>query len=406
MDRKHLARQIFQRTLAAVEPSAAIERCLAIAGGRLFCADRVYELSRFPDVRVLAVGKAAHGMLDGLLAVMPHGTRLRGIVSAPAAPGQVHTGFKYFEGGHPEPNDGSLLAGQAALDLVENATPETLLIVLLSGGGSALLESPLQKPLSLAELRQLNRELVTCGASIHEINTVRKHVSAVKGGRLARAAHPATILTLAISDVPSGRESALASGPTLPDPTTCAETRSVIARHHLRERLPRTVLSFIDSEAMPETPKAGDAVFAGAQFQLILGMHELFHAAHRFAEAERFLACCDNSTDDWPVEKAANALLAQLEDLQSANPHQAVALIADGEVSSAVTGDGRGGRNAAFVLACVEKIAGKPIVVLSAGTDGIDGNSPAAGAVADGNTLARATEACLDPGDFFRRSDA
>jgi glycerate 2-kinase len=406
MDRKHLARQIFRRTLEAVDPAVAIERSLAVSAHHLCCSDRSYDLRDFPDIRVLAVGKAAHRMLDGLLAILPRGASLRGIVSAPVAPPAPHAGFQYFSSGHPEPNEHSLLAGQAALELVRDATPQTLVIVLLSGGGSALMESPLPGSLSLEEVQQLNRALVTCGAGIQEINTVRKHISAVKGGRLALAAHPAAVITLAISDVPVGRESALASGPTLPDPTSCADVRDVIARYNLRERLPRALLSSIDSGAIEETPKASDPVFASAQFELILGMHELFHAAHRFAEAEHFIACCDNSTDDWPVQKAANALLGQLEEIQAANLNHAVALIADGELSSAVRGDGMGGRNSAFVLACVEKIAGKPIVVLSAGTDGIDGNSPAAGALADGQTLARARKASLDPDDFSQRSDS
>lgn len=406
MDRKHLAREIFRRTLEAVDPCSAIERCLSFSGHNLCCADRTYDLRRFPDIRVLAVGKAAHRMLDGLIAILPHGTKLRGAVSAPTVPHVPQSGFQYFVGGHPEPNEHSLLAGNAGLDLAHNSTEQTLVIALLSGGGSALMESPLLPSLSLTEIQQLNRALVTCGASIHEINSVRKHVSAVKGGRLAQAAHPATVITLAISDVPVGRESALASGPTLPDPTTCADALHVVAKYNLRERLPESLCKWIDSGAMPETPKPSDSVFSNTQFALVLGMHELFHAAHRFAEAEHFIACCDNSTDDWPIEKAANALLAQLDQLQAANPTCPVALIADGELSSPVTGAGLGGRNSAFVLACVEKIAGKPIVVLSAGTDGIDGNSHAAGAVADGHTLAHARELALDPRDFFQRSDS
>ena len=345
-------------------------------------------------------------MLDGLLAILHHDARLRGVVSAPTAPPAMRSGFQYFLSGHPEPNDHSLLAGKAALELASNSTPQTMMIVLLSGGGSALMESPLVSSLTLSDVQQLNRALVTCGAAIHEVNTVRKHISAVKGGRLAEAAHPATVITLAISDVPVVKESALASGPTLPDPTTCADAVGVICKYNLRERLPRPLLSWIDSGAWPETPKASDPVFVNTQFELVLGMHELFHAAHRFAEAEHFIACCDNSTDDWPVEKAANALLAQLAELQAASPNRAVALIADGELSSVVTGSGLGGRNSAFVLACVEKIAGKPIVVLSAGTDGIDGNSPVAGAIADGHTFARARQGGLDPRDFFERSDS
>jgi glycerate 2-kinase len=151
---------------------------------------------------------------------------------------------------------------------------------------------------------------------------------------------------------------------------------------------------------------AGSPAFERAQFQLILGMHELFHAAHRVAESLDCETFCDNSTDDWPVEQAGDFLLAQLEELRAAYPRRPVTLISDGEVSSTVTGDGMGGRNSAFVLACVEKIAGKGIVVLSAGTDGIDGNSPAAGAVADGETLVCARNAGLDPQDFLRRSDS
>jgi len=418
MDRKHLARNIFLRTLEAVDPCLAIERCLSLSGHSLCCSGRAYDLRQFADLRVLAVGKAAHRMLAGLAAVLPHETRLRGVVSAPtpAAPsGAPHprdsrTDFsasvQYFVGGHPEPNEHSLLAGRAALELARDSTSQTLLIVLLSGGGSALMESPLLTSLSLPEIQQLNRALVTCGASIHEINTVRKHISAIKGGRLAQAAYPATVVTLAISDVPVGRESALASGPTLPDPTTCADALNVLSKYNLRARLPEALRFWIDSGAMPETPKPSDPAFARNQFELVLGMHELFHAAHRFVEAEHCIACCDNSTDDWTVERAADSLLAQLKQLQASNPGQPVALIADGELSSAVTGDGLGGRNSAFVLACLEKIAGKPIVVLSAGTDGIDGNSPAAGAVADGETLTRARQAGLDPKVFFQRSDS
>jgi glycerate 2-kinase len=418
MDRKHLARQIFLRTVEAVDPCLAIERCLSFSEHSICFSGRVYDLRQFIDLRIIAVGKAAHRMLAGLAAILPHESRLRGVVSAPTAPAtsgapqprgpraDLFSNLQYFVGGHPEPNEHSLLAGRAALELVRNSTAQTLVIVLLSGGGSALMESPLLTSLTLAEIQQLNRALVTCGASIHEINTVRKHISAIKGGRLAQTAYPATVITLAISDVPVGRESALASGPALPDPTTCADTLNVIAKYNLRDRLSQALRSWIDSGAMPETPKASDPAFAKNQFELVLGMHELFHAAHRFTEAEHCFACCDNSTDDWPVEKAAGSLLAQLEQLQASNPGQPAAIIADGELSSVVTGDGLGGRNSAFVLACVEKIAGKPIVVLSAGTDGIDGNSPAAGSVADGHTLTRARQAGLDPRDFFQRSDS
>jgi len=406
MDGKILARQIFLRTLESLNVPDSVSRCISCADRIVRCGDIEYDLRDASDLRVVAVGKAAHAMLDGLLAVLPGKIAFTGIVSAPAAPKKTHPGLRYFEGGHPAPNEQSLLAGKAALNLLHGCTTKTLVIVLISGGGSALLEFPLLPNLSLAEVQQMNRALVTCGASITEINAIRKHFSAVKGGRIAEAAMPARVITLAISDVPIGKESALASGPTLPDPMTRLDVLAIVAKYNLRVQLPDRLVRWIESEGMPETPKPGSSAFEGAQFQLILGMHELFHAAHRIAEAMDCEAFCDNSTDEWPVEKAADFLLAQLEELRASNPHRPVALIADGELSSTVTGDGVGGRNAAFVLACVEKIAGKGIAVLSAGTDGIDGNSPAAGAVADGETLRRARDAGLDPQDYFRRSDS
>jgi len=165
---------------------------------------------------------------------------------------------------------------------------------------------------------------------------------------------------------------------------------------------------FEHPECIPETPKAKNPAFdpRRAVFEILLGRHDLFHSAHHASEAEEFITNCDNTMDNWPLEKAVDYLLAQLAALQQANPGKSVAVIADGEVSSPVTGSGTGGRNLAFVLDCVGKIAGRKIAVLSAGTDGIDGSSPAAGAVADGETLARAQSLGLDPADYFRRSDS
>jgi glycerate 2-kinase len=220
------------------------------------------------------------------------------------------------------------------------------------------------------------------------------------------AAGRATKVTLAVSDVPAGKDSALASGPTLPDPTTVADVRRVIEKFALRDKLPAGLLRWMDEGKMLETPKDVDPAFANAHFSLLLGLDDLFHPAHHATEAKGFVACCDNTTDDWPVEKAAEYLLAQLEDARRANPGKRVAVLADGEVSSPVRGKGIGGRNAAFVLACVKKIAGKKIAVLSAGTDGVDGNSPAAGAVADGETLERGQAIGLNARYMFRESDS
>ena len=309
--------------------------------------------------------------------------------------------------GHPVPDEGSFAAGRAILDLLATVNERTLVFFLLSGGGSALIEQPLDPAAGLEDMQALNRLLVTCGGSIDEINAVRKHLSAVKGGRLAVAASGAMKITLGVTDVPEGRESALASGPTLPDPTTVTDACGVIGRYGLLAKLPAPIRArFERPETIPETPKAGNPAFRRTLFQILLGRDDLFHPAHRAAEAAGFVTVCDNTTDDWPVGHAADFLLAQLVELKRANPARPAAVIADGEVSSPVTGNGVGGRNSAFVLHCVDKIAGQRVAVLSAGTDGIDGSSPAAGAVADGETSPRAHSMELDPDDYFRRSDS
>ena len=403
---KQLARQIFHETLAAIDIPAAIQRKLRRRGSRLHCGDAVFELSAFEKIFVVALGKAAHAMVDGLALVQEPFVRFEGVVSAPVAPKKSVAGLKYFVAGHPIPNLESWKSAEAILSLLKKCNEKTLVFFLLSGGGSALVELSLDPRQTLEDVQQVNRALVTCGAPIHAINAVRKHFSAVKGGRLAVAAGRATKLTLAISDVPQGLETALSSGPTLPDSTTIALVEQVIGEYKLNEEFPPSVRRWLAQKKMPESPKPGNPTFANAHFSLLLGMDDLFHPAHRAAEARGFLTCCDNSTDDWPVEKSAEFLLGQLQELRGTHPGQRVALVADGEISSPVTGDGIGGRNSAFVLASVEKIAGKKIAVLSAGTDGIDGNSPAAGAVADGETLSRARAAGLDPADAFQRSDA
>ena len=403
---KEMARRIFQQTLASIDIPRVMERKLPREGTRLILPDAVVDLSQIGNIYVVAIGKAAHAMVRGLEDLLPPDTRVAGIVVAPVAPERPARGMEYFVGGHPVPNADSWRSAEAILQLLRNCDERTLVIFLLSGGGSALCELPLDGEMKLGDVQAVNRALVTCGAPIEAMNTVRKHFSAVKGGRLALAAGNAKKITLAVTDVPAGKESALASGPTLPDPSTIADVERIVEQYDLRKKFPERLVQWLDAGGMPETPKSGDAAFANAHFQLLLGMDDLFHAEHHAAEACGYATCCDNSTDDWPVVKAVDALLEQLGEWQRQNDGQRVALIADGELSSPVTGDGVGGRNSAFVLDVAGKIAGRRITVLSAGTDGIDGNSPAAGAVADGETVERARVAGLDREKAFRESDA
>jgi glycerate 2-kinase len=403
---KQTAQRIFNTTLAAIDIPVAIARKLDRRGSRVRAHKVSIDLRQYDEIVAVAFGKAAFAMAQGLTDVLEPEYRIDGILVVPSAPSHELLGWRTFIGGHPVPNPQSFDAGRAILDRLARCGERTLIFFLISGGGSSLVEQPLDPAAALEDFQKLNAALVTCGAPIEEINVIRKHLSAIKGGRLAAAVPRSMKLTFAISDVPVGQESSLASGPTLPDPSNVADAEKIAARYGLLEKLPASILRVFDERRLRETPKPGDAAFTRAHFHLLLGEHELLHAAHHACEAEGYICICDTSADNWPLEKAANHLLALLASQNRANPGHPVAVLADGEVTSPVTGDGVGGRNSAFVLACVPKIAGKKITVLSAGTDGIDGNSLAAGAVADGESLARASVAGLDPADFLRRSDA
>ena len=422
---KRQAQNAFHRALAGIDIQAALERHLERDGNLIRAGDGAINLREFRTILAIAYGKASVAMAQGFESVLAPEFGVEGILVAPTPDAQAEElagppstalrtsrrhanrpGWQTFVGGHPIPNVESFAAGRAILDRLAHCDEKTLVVFLISGGGSAMVEQPLDRSISLADFQALHAALVTCGAPIEEINIVRKHLSATKGGRLAAAAPRSMKLTLAISDVPLGEESALASGPTLPDPSTILDAERVARGCGLLAKLPSSLRGVFENHGLRETPKEGDPAFARSHFVRVLSMHDLFHAAHHACEAEGFVCVCDDSIDGWPIEKAADYLLAQLEALKRANPRHRVAVLADGELSSPVTGDGLGGRNSAFVLACVPRIAGKDLAVLSAGTDGIDGNSPAAGAVADGETLGRARSLGLVVEDFARRSDA
>src|SRR5487761_394700 len=406
-DRKTIARQIFRETLAGIDISAALARRLNRHGSVIQAGGAPLDLRHgVREIVAISIGKAAFALAEGLTTVLSPDFRSRGILVVPAVPPHSLHGWKTFVAGHPVPNAESFRAGRAILELLRDCSGETLIFFLLSGGGSSLCELPLDTEISLDDFVKMHHALVTCGAPIDEINAIRKHLSAVKGGRLAAAAPKAMKLTFGVTDVPEGQESALASGPTLPDPTTIADAQRIAQEYHLLDKLPASLRAKFDKHTLVETPKPGDPAFARAKFELLLGRRDLFHHAHVAAEAAGFFTVCDNATDGWPVEKAAQHLLSQLDAISRSFEGKPVALIADGEVSSPVMGKGIGGRNSAFVLACVEKIAGRKVTVLSVGTDGIDGNSPAAGAVADGTTLDRARKIGADPHDYYSRSDA
>ena len=383
---KEIARHIFDHALRESSISRAFSRHIHCERGVLRICEDLYDLNSYSRVFVISIGKAAHSMLTALHEQT--GERFEGIVASSVAPEFHIRGFRYFHGGHPLPNEESIRAADAMLKSLSAQNQASLVIYLISGGGSATVEKPIDDEISLDDLVDTYRVLVHSGASIREINTIRKHLSAVKGGRLAQAAYPARQVSILISDVPDDTPDALASGPTMPDSTTVANCFAIASQYKLREQFPKSVRELFERHALEETPKSDDPAFIQARWWTILSNAALLEAAGREAMQQGFLVEIDNSCDDWDYARAADHLLGRLRELRS--KHDRVCLLSGGEVTVHVENGGAGGRNQQFALYCAEKISGENVCVLSAGSDGVDGDSTAAGAIADGTTLERA----------------
>lgn len=437
------ARDIFARALQTASIPAAFDRRLVFEDGALLRRDAdgdariLRSLSSYRKINVVAAGKAALPMLDTLLERLPRPSPVVGICCAPAAPQQAQRDVRYFAGGHPWPNIDSFRSARAALELLQRADKHTFVFFLISGGGSSLFEAPLDERITLEDTVAFYRALVGSGATIAEINVVRKHFSAVKGGRLAAAAGDAASFSLLLSDVPLNHLDALASGPTLPDHSTVAECRAIIDRYSLLDRFPPRVRDFFVDSNLPETPGVKKprqlAVARAAQseveremrpelphssFDVLLSNDDLIQAARTNAETLGWKVFVDNACDDWDYREAADYLLKRLRQLQ--REHGRVCLLSGGEVTVRLEGEpGVGGRNQQFALACAVRLAERPfdlpapstqaeapIAILSAGSDGVDGVSPAAGAIADSSTVARAKAQGFDSAVALSSFDA
>jgi glycerate 2-kinase len=386
------ARRIFQQALEQASIPKAFARHVSCERAILRVCEDLYDLNAYSRVFVVSIGKAGHTLVEALEAQV--GSRLEGIVACSVDPGsQVH-GFRYFHGGHPTPNADSVRAAEAILKSLHAQTPSSLVIFMLSGGGSAIAEKPIDDEISLEDLIATYRALVLSGAPIAEINAIRKHLSAVKGGRLAQAAYPAKQVSLMISDVPDHTLDALASGPTMPDSSSIADCYAMLEKYALLEQFPASVRELFRRHALEETPKSDDPAFVHARWWPVLSNQSAVEQAGIAATDAGYAVEVDNSCDDWDYERAADYLLQRVRDLRTKVSR--VCLISGGEVTVKVTNGGTGGRNQQFALACARKIVGENVTVLSAGTDGIDGNSTAAGAVVDGTTVDRAKNAGFD----------
>ena len=397
------SRKIFQHALASASIANGFARHVHCERGVLRVCDDLYHLQAYSRVSVVSLGKAGHTMVEALSELM--GGSLEGIVASSTPPSTQIRGFRYFRGGHPTPNAESLQAASAMLRALEALPASALVIFLLSGGGSSIVEKPIDDGISLEDLIATYRALVLSGAPIAEINTVRKHLSAVKGGRLAQAASAAAQqVSLLVSDVPDNAPDALASGPTMPDSTTVEDCYRIAEKYELGKQFPQSARELFERRSLEETPKSDDPAFQHARWWPVLTNQTAIDEASIKAERAGFIVHVDNSCDDWDYKKAAEYLLQRLRELRKqCSP---VCLISGGEVTVKVANGGMGGRNQQFALACAEKIAEENITVLSAGTDGIDGNSPAAGGLVDGTTLERARHRGLDARVALDKFDA
>jgi hydroxypyruvate reductase len=404
------AREIFDAGLSAADPYLAIKRHVRVDKHRLSVADATYDLDDYDRAFIVGAGKASARMAHAL----------EELLGARAAAGVINVKYGYavplrvaavHESGHPVPDDAGERGAREIIDLAQMAGERDLIFCLISGGGSALLPCPADG-ITLGDKQQTTRALLDCGATIQEINAIRKHISKVKGGRLARLAFPATVIALILSDVIGDSLDSIASGPTVPDSTTFADCIRIVRRYGIEERIPPPVLQLLRRGArgeVEETPKTGEPVFQRVQ-NLIVGSNRLaLAAAQRKAEELGYKSLLLSSliAGETRIVAAVHCAIAN-EIAATGNPiPRPACVISGGETTVTIRGSGLGGRNQEFVLAAGNEIAGlENAVVLSGGTDGSDGPTDAAGALADGETLARAKALGLDANAFLDNNDS
>jgi hydroxypyruvate reductase len=439
------ATEIFCKALQACSIESAFDRRIRFEGNKLnrLLAESggttSLDLKDFKRIFVIAMGKAAPAMLDTLLSRMKRRQGLRGVCCSNEIPQNRNWRIRYFEGGHPLPSEGSFAAARAALALLRKARKDTLVLFLISGGASALFDLPLDSEISLEDTMLFHQALIASGAPITEVNVVRKHFSAVKGGRLAIAAAESTKISILLPDVPLRSLDALASGPTSPDHSTVEEVRTILAKYDLLAKFPPSVREFFSRVDLPESPgnksrlapflprlpwketnapamrktlaatmNAEEDAFRNSIFEVLLSSHDLVENARNQAQKLGYHTVVDNSCDDWDYADAARYLLERFHALRAEHPR--CCLISGGEVTVTLNRTpGAGGRNQQFALACAFELANHPreqLVVFSAGSDGIDGNTRSAGAIADPTTVSRALAFGYQPEEALDEFDA
>jgi hydroxypyruvate reductase len=411
---REIAWRTIRAALEAVDPAAAVRNAMRREGEALTIGGRRYDLDRYRRILVVGAGKAGAPMAGAVEEIL--GDRVSaGLVNVkygytgPTArrPQRV----RLREAGHPLPDENSLAGTREIVDLLRGAGDQDLVLVLVSGGGSALMMLP-EEGISLGDYQRLTESLLRSGATINQINTIRKHIEQVKGGRLAQLAAPAEVATLILSDVVGDPLDFIASGPTVPDTTSFADALDVLRRFDLLQQVPRVVVDWLERGQrgdVPETPKPGDPLFERVSTAVVGSLDVAARAAQAGAERAGFETLLLTTYLEGEARDAgllAGALAKEL--IRRGRPLSPPAcLILGGETTVTVRGEGKGGRNQEIALSAALAIAGLPgVIVVALATDGSDGPTDAAGGIVDGSTIERAVALGLDPGAALARNDS
>jgi glycerate 2-kinase len=407
---REAARQIFAAAVRAVDPGEAVRRHLVREGTRLRVGGEVLDLAAVRQIVVVGCGKAAAPMAAAVEGIL--GERItRGVVVTKY--GHLHPTrtIRVREAGHPVPDAAGLAGAEAILDQVGALGPQDLVLFLISGGGSALSPAPVAG-ITLEEKQALTKALLACGADIREMNTIRKHISRIKGGQLARAAQPARVMALVLSDIVGDPLDAIASGPTVPDPTTYQAALGILDQYRIRGEIPASIRARLETGArgeVPETPKPEDPLFTRVTNVIVGSNIQALEAARAEASRLGLTPMILSSSIEGETRDVARVHAAVAREIRStANPLPPPAcIISGGETTVTLRGSGKGGRSQEFALAAAQDIAGLArVVILAGGTDGTDGPTDAAGAIADGETSTRAAKQGLDPRAALQANDS
>ncbi len=407
--------RILAASLAAVDPTAAIEQALQRKGQTLYVGEQQFDLSVYKSIYLLAIGKAALPMASAAAALIPDRLTAGLILTKHdnhVVPVPRNKKFTLLRGGHPIPDQDSLKSAEEIISRLSTLNKDDLIIVLISGGGSALFTAP-TPGISLADIQESNQVFLDHGLAIQEINTIRKHLSRVKGGQLAGSIYPAKIITLILSDVIGDQIDMIASGPTVPDTSTFQDAQGIVFKYQLDEFLPPPVIKHLKAGAdgkIPETPKPGDPAFKNQTTLVIAGNRDAIEGGLQQAQREDFKGQKLPGQLIGEARLAGKELAKLLLEYSKNETSQPNCLITGGETTVTLTdviNPGKGGRNLETALSAVRQLAEhKNIALITLATDGEDGVTDAAGAVATGETLARAAQLGLDPDEFLSNHDA